>query len=87
MPESILETKYMDLGCTTLPMATVMREHGMKAVGKVMACILFEMVTEDVVNGMLATSSTLYHHKLMLYLEQFRYLSSTFTFLGALINI
>ena len=78
MLESILETKYMDLGSTTLPMVTATKEHGMRAVGKVLARIRFEMVTEDVVNGMLATSSTLYHHNLMLFFEQFRYLLLTF---------
>ena len=74
MLESILGTRYMDLGSTTLPMATIMREHGTRVVGKVLAHTLFEMVTEDVVNGMLATSSNLYHHYLMLFFEQFRYL-------------
>lgn len=59
---SILEIKYMDLGSTTLPMATVMKGHGMKVVAKVMGFTLSEMETEDVVNGMVATSSTLYHH-------------------------
>lgn len=62
MLESILETKYMDLVSTTLPMATVMKEHGMKVAAKVMAFIFFEMVTENVANGMLETSSFHYHH-------------------------
>lgn len=74
MLESILGTRYMDLGSTTLPMATIMREHGTRVVGKVLAHTLFEMVTEDVVNGMLAPSSNLYHHYLMLFFEQFRLL-------------
>lgn len=74
MLESILGTRYMDLGSTTLPTATVMREHGTRVVGKVLARTLFEMVTEEVVDGMLATSSNLYHHYLMLFFEQFRYL-------------
>ena len=74
MLESILGTRYMDLGSTTLPTATVMREHGTRVVGKVLALTLFEMVTEEVVDGMLATSSNLYHHYLMLFFEQFRYL-------------
>ncbi|TKY74293.1 Phosphatidylinositol 4-phosphate 5-kinase 2 [Spatholobus suberectus] len=75
---SILETRYMDLGSTTLPTATVMREHGTRVVGKVWAHTLFETVTGDVVNGMLATSSNLYHHYLILFFEQFRYLLWTF---------
>ena len=78
MQVSILGTKYMDLVCITLPMVTVMREHGMKGVGKVLACILFELVREDMANGMLATSNTLYHNYLMLSLEQFRCFSLTF---------
>jgi len=80
MLESILETRYMDLESTTSPTATVMREHGTRVVGKVLAHTLFETVTEDVVNGMLATSSNLYHHYPMLFFEQFRYLSCTFNY-------
>jgi hypothetical protein len=60
--ESILETKYMDLGSTILQTDTVMKEHGTKVVGKVMVFILFEMETEGVVNGTVVTSNTLYHH-------------------------
>ena len=43
--ESILETKYMDLVCITLPMAIVMKGHGMKGEGKVVECTLSEIVT------------------------------------------
>jgi len=82
MLESTLEIKYMALVSTTLPMATITKVHGTKVVGKVMACICFEMVMEDVVNGMLATSNSLYHHKMMLSFAQFRYLSQTFTCFG-----
>jgi hypothetical protein len=60
--ESILETKYMDLGSTILQTDTVMKEHGTKVVGKVMVFILFEMETGGVVNGTVVTSNTLYHH-------------------------
>jgi hypothetical protein len=62
MQESILETKFMDLECTILPMDIVMKERGMRVVDKVLAHIPFEMVIEDVVNGMLATSRILCHH-------------------------
>ena len=62
MRGSISQTKYTDSGSITLPMVIVTREHGMKGVGKDLACILFELVTEDVVNGMLVTSSTLFRH-------------------------
>jgi len=72
---SILETKCMDLEFTILQMDTVMKEHGMKVVDKVMVFIHFETETEDVVNGTVVTSSTLYHHKLRLSLHQLRYLS------------
>jgi hypothetical protein len=72
MQGSILETKFMDLEFTILRMDIVMKERGTRVVDKVSAHILFEMVIEDVVNGMLVTSSILCHHKLMLSFERFR---------------
>lgn len=71
--ENILGTKSMDLVFITLLMATVMRDHGMKAVNKAMACILFAMVTQDAENGIVAASRPLFPHIRMQYLEQFRY--------------
>lgn len=60
--ENILVTKFMDLGSTTLPMDIVMKGLGMKAESKALVCTLLEMATLDVVNGMVALLSTLYHH-------------------------
>lgn len=80
---SILETKSMDLGSTILRMDIAMKEHGTKVVGKVMVFIVFEMETENMVNGMVASLGNLYHHRLMLSLHQFRYLSFTFTYVVA----
>lgn len=61
MQESTLETKFMDLGSTILPMDIVMKERGTTVVDKVLARILFEPVIEDVANGMPATLSILCH--------------------------
>ena len=51
---STLEIKFMVLVFITSPMAIVMRDHGMKAESKVLECIRFEMVTQNVGNGILA---------------------------------
>lgn len=60
-----LEIKSMVLGFITLPMAIVMRDHGMKAESKVMAVIFLETVTESAVNGISAASRLLYLHQMM----------------------
>lgn len=52
---NILETKSMALVFITSPMATATKGHGMKAGSKVMACILSEMVMQNVVNGIMAS--------------------------------
>lgn len=51
----------MDLGFITLPMATVTKGHGMKAVNKVLACIPFEAAIQDAVNGIVAILRLPYH--------------------------
>lgn len=48
---SISVIRYMVSVCITLPMATVMKGHGMKAGSRVLACTLSEMVTRDVESG------------------------------------
>lgn len=59
---NISVTKSTDSGCTISPMAIVMKGHGMRAVSKATACTLSEAAIRDVVNGMVARSSTLYPH-------------------------
>lgn len=44
MQESILEIRSMVLGSITSPMATVMKDHGMKVGSRVWECTLSEMV-------------------------------------------
>lgn len=48
---SISVIRYMVSVFITLPMATVMKGHGMKAGSRVLACTLSEMVTRDVESG------------------------------------
>lgn len=73
MQENILETKSMDLVSIALPMATVMRGHGMKAESKAMACILSGTAIVNVVSGIAASLSTLYRHLQMQFFELCRY--------------
>lgn len=72
MQENISETKSMDSVCITLRTVTVMRAHGMRAVAKAMARILFEVVTVDVVNGTAVALRSLCLHRRMPSLDQFR---------------
>ena len=60
MPENTSETKCTDLVFITSPMATAMRDHGMKDGSRAMACILSAVATPDVGNGMAAPSKPLH---------------------------
>lgn len=57
---NILEIKFTVLVSITLLTATAMRVRGMKAVSKVLECIRFQMVTQDVASGTLAPSKQRY---------------------------
>ncbi|KAG8364593.1 hypothetical protein BUALT_Bualt18G0013400 [Buddleja alternifolia] len=51
---STLEIKSMVSESITLPMVTFTKGHGMKGVSKAMACILFDTLKLNVVNGIMA---------------------------------
>ena len=59
MLENTLGTKYMVSESTILQTAIVMKDHGMKVIGKATASMLFETAKPNAASGMLATSSIL----------------------------